>query len=99
MYILISGIYNGAKGKVVGFAFTYDPDTVTSSALSLEAHNNLDLPVVLVQMDNDVVYSVSETIPNVVPFTESFDSLEMYLRQYRRWQIPLVAAFATTLWS
>ena len=62
----------------------------------MEAHNNQDLPVVLVQMDNDIGYSVSETIPNVVPFTESFDSSEMYLRQYRRWQIPLVAAFATT---
>lgn len=47
-------------------------------------------------MDNNIGYSISDTIPNVIPFTEHYDSSEMYLRKYRRWQIPLVAAFATT---
>ena len=93
---ILLGIYNGAKGKIVGFAFTYDPSCVSVGEMSLENENNRDLPVVLVQMDNDIGYSVSANLPNVVPFTEQFDSSEMYLREYRRWQIPLVAAFATT---
>jgi ATP-dependent exoDNAse (exonuclease V) alpha subunit len=47
-------------------------------------------------MDNDVGYSISPSIPNVVPFTEQCDVTEKYLKIFHRWQIPLVAAFATT---
>lgn len=55
-----------------------------------------ELPVVFVQMDNDVGYSIIPSIPNVVPFTEQCDQTEKYLRVYHRWQIPLEASFATT---
>lgn len=47
-------------------------------------------------MDNDVGYSIIASMPNVIPFTEQCDVSEKYLRIYHRWQIPLVAAFATT---
>ena len=69
---------------------------VTSGEFSLEFHSNKDLPVVLVQMDNDIGFSISDRVPNMILFTEHDDSSEMYLRKYRRWQISLVAAFATT---
>lgn len=91
---MILGIYNGAKGKVVAFAFCYDPDEFETTLR--ESSNQKELPVVFVQMDNDVGYSIIPSIPNVVPFTEQCDVSEKYLKIYHRWQIPLVAAFATT---
>ena len=54
------------------------------------------LPVVFVQMDNVVGYSIIPSIPNVIPFTEQCDVTEKYGENYFRWQISLVAAFAST---
>ena len=88
------GIFNGAKGKVVAFAFSYNPDDTVIHQRTSNVQK--ELPVVFVQMDNDVGYSIIPGIPNVVPFTEQCDVTERYLKVYHRWQIPLVAAFATT---
>ena len=88
------GIFNGAKGKVVAFAFSYDPDIIANDQQS--SYIQKELPMVFVQMDNDVSYSVIPSIPNVIPFTEQCDVTEKYGKNYFRWQIPLVAAFATT---
>ena len=88
------GIFNGAKGKVVAFAFSYNPDDTIIHQQTSNVQK--ELPVVFVQMDNDVGYSIIPGIPNVVPFTEQCDVTERYLKVYHRWQIPLVAAFATT---
>ena len=87
-------IFNGAKGKVVAFAFFYDPDDIGMHQQRSNVQN--ELPVVFVKMDNDVGYSIIPSLPNVVPFTEQCDITEKYSKKYHRWQIPLVAAFATT---
>ena len=94
MYMNYLGIFNGAKGKVVAFAFSYDPDIIANDQQS--SYIQKELPVVFVQMDNDIGYSVIPSIPNVIPFTEQCDVTERYGKYYFRWQIPLVAAFATT---
>ena len=88
------GIFNRAKGKVVAFAFSYDPDIIANDQQS--SYIQKELPVVFVQMDNDIGYSVIPSIHNVIPFTEQCDVTERYGKNYFRWQIPLVAAFATT---
>jgi hypothetical protein len=88
------GIFNGAKGKVVAFAFFYDPDVI--GIHQQRSNEQKELPVVFVKMDNDVGYSVIPSLPNVVPFTEQCDVTQKYSKKYHRWQIPLVAAFATT---
>ena len=94
--IIVLGIYNGAKGKIVAFAFAfcYDPDD--SDNTCCDGNYQKELPVVFVQMDNDVGYSIIPSMPNVVPFTEQCDVSERYSKIHHRWQIPLVAAFATT---
>ena len=50
------GIFNGAKGKVVAFAFSYDPDDIGMHQQNSNVQN--ELSVVFVQMDNDVGYSI-----------------------------------------
>ena len=62
------GIFNGAKGKVVAFAFFYDPDDIGIQQQRSNVQN--ELPVVFVKMDHDVCYSVIPSLPNVVPFIE-----------------------------
>ena len=46
------GIFNGAKGKVVAFAFSYDPDDIGMHQLRSNVQN--ELSVVFVKMDNGV---------------------------------------------
>ena len=94
MYMINVRIFNGAKGKVVAFAFSYDPDLNANTQQSMYLQK--ELPVVFVQMDSDIGYSVIPSIPNVIPFTEQCDVTEKYEKNNFRWQIPLVAAFATT---
>ena len=77
MYVNYLGIFNGAKGKVVVFAFSYDPDIIANDEQS--SYIQKELPVVFVQMDNDVDYSVISSIPNLIPFTEQCDVTEIIL--------------------
>ena len=75
MYVNYLGIFNGAKGKVVVFAFSYDPDIIANDQQS--SYIQKELPVVFVKMDNDVDYSVISSIPNLIPFTEQCDVTEI----------------------
>lgn len=52
MYMNYLGILNGAIGKVVAFAFSYDPDIIANDQQS--SYIQKELPVVFVQMDNDI---------------------------------------------
>ena len=79
---------------MVASQISYDSDIIVNDQQS--SYLQKELPVVFVQMDNDVGYSVIPSIPNVIPFMEQCDVTEKYSKNYFRWQIPLVAAFATT---
>ena len=94
MYCL--GIYNGAKGTIVGFVsesttcYEYSLDILDSGG------NPKEIPIVLVKMDDNLGFSICSTIPNVIPFGEMCDDRIKYKSDFHRWQLPLRAASATT---
>ncbi len=100
------GIYNGALGTVVGFRFLKDiPSTEDEmmpkkTTLHKTRHANREIPVVLVQMDNETMYGNLQIdgMDNVFPFTEtlSFRTIPKS-GNYHRLQIPLELAHATTV--
>lgn len=98
MYLLYSpvGIYNGAKGTVVGFAFMDSNEWDYSHNIVHTERGQMEIPVVLVKMDDDIGFSIIPTIPNIIPFTEQCDDTIKYGNHYHRWQLPLQNAFATT---
>jgi hypothetical protein len=59
---LVAGVYNGAKGKVVGFGFCSDPDRYIPVAEDDDFQEQREIPVVFVQMDNDNGYSINDLI-------------------------------------
>ena len=93
---LVAGIYNGAKGKVVGFGFCSDPDRNIPVAEDDDFREQREIPVVFVQMDNDNGYSINDLIPNIVPFTEYTETTEIWEKLYHRWQLPVVPAAGIT---
>jgi hypothetical protein len=46
--VLTTGIFNGAKGTVVGFGFTSDPTTS-------RGNSQIEIPIVFVKMDDDIL--------------------------------------------
>ncbi len=93
---LVAGVYNGAKGKVVGFGFCSDPDRYIPVAEDDDFQEQREIPVVFVQMDNDNGYSINDLIPNIVPFTEYTETTEKWEKLYHRWQLSLVPAAGIT---
>ena len=47
-------------------------------------------------MDLPIGYSISRTIPNIIPFVAITTVDDKYSKNYHRWQIPLEPAFAST---
>ena len=47
-------------------------------------------------MDISIGYSISSTIPDVIPFVAITSEDDIYCKHYHRWQIPLEPAFACT---
>ena len=94
MYCL--GIYNGAKGTIVGSVF----ESTTCYEYSLDILDSdgdpKEIPIVLVKMDDDIGISICFTIPNVISFGEMCDDRIKYKNDFHRWQLPLRAASATT---
>jgi ATP-dependent exoDNAse (exonuclease V) alpha subunit len=87
--VLTTGIFNGAKGTVVGFGFTSDPTTS-------RGNSQIEIPIVFVKMDDDNGYSITANNQTIIPFTARCDETVKYDKKYHRWQIPLKAAYATT---
>ena len=54
------GIFNGAKGKVVAFAFSYDPNDI--GIHQQRSNVQSELPFVFVKMNHDVGYSVIQKL-------------------------------------
>ena len=63
-----------------------------------EFHELIDreIPTVFVKMDLPIGYSISQTIPNIIPFVAITTDDDKYSKHYHRWQIPLEPAFAST---
>ena len=63
-----------------------------------EFHELIDreIPTVFVKMDLPIGYSISQTIPNIIPFVAITTDDDKYSKYYHRWQIPLEPAFAST---
>jgi hypothetical protein len=96
-----SGVYNGAKGTVIGFAFTgpvpLDPHPPHSTFHTMPLR---EIPTVFVRMDRPIGYSISKVDSNdngdIVPFVAVCKSDDKYCTHYHRWQLPLEPAFACT---
>lgn len=95
MYLSFLGIYNGALGTVVQFLFTNNPPPSFVERPYGDVTNR-SLPVVLVQLDEDVHFSCMNDMPNVVPI-----QAKSYLvkKGVNRKQLPLIAAHASTIHS
>lgn len=86
---MITGIFNGAKGTVVGFGFTSDPTIDTGNIIK-------EVPIVFVHMDDENGYSITNNKKTIIPFAAKCDETIKYDKEYYRWQIPLKEAYAIT---
>ena len=86
-----TGLHNGSKGTVVGFAFTGTlPQVTMLTVTSFHLCDDREIPTVFVKMDEKIGYSISSIIDSVT----SEDVL--YHKYYHRWQLPLQPVFACT---
>ena len=92
-----TGIFNGSKGTVVGFAFTGPvPEIAIPEVSTFHIGDDREIPTVFVQMDLPIGYSISSTTPSIIPFVAVTTEADTYNNYYHRWQLPLEPAFATT---
>jgi hypothetical protein len=93
--LILTGIYNGSKGTVVGFAFCKEePPVLLPLVKDFHADHTREIPVVFVKMDS-TIGGISSNINNIIPFTAVCDESDIY-DGYHRWQLPLRAASAIT---
>ena len=63
------GIYNGAKGTVVGFAFRGCTPTITTPLhATFHTMEPREIPTVFVKMDNPIGYTIQEGPQDIIPF-------------------------------
>jgi ATP-dependent exoDNAse (exonuclease V) alpha subunit len=92
------GIYNGATGTVVGFAFKGDryPENQLFPPESQFHTIEREQPIVFVQMDKYTGKSVARDRPNVVAFGTFTHSKRKFSGKYNRCNLPLELASAIT---
>ena len=59
------GIYNGAKGRIVGFGFSSSNDYVYSTSVLSQDGSKMEIPIVFVKMDQDLGFSILSTMVNI----------------------------------
>ena len=92
-----TGIFNGSKGTVVGFAFTGTvPQTTMPTVASFHLIDDREIPTVFAKMDLKIGYSILSTINSVIPLVAITSENELYNKYYHRWQLPLEPGFACT---
>ena len=95
------GLYNGAMGTVRGFVFQgpepQNNDIPTKDFYKLP-DDKREIPIVLVEMDGQINYSVSKNIKNLIPFYAKAGQCTIK-NKYIRYQLPLLPAFARTTHS
>jgi ATP-dependent exoDNAse (exonuclease V) alpha subunit len=99
---VITGIFNGALGNVVGFAFENDgPDKRIPSYDSMGDDDSREIPIVFVQMDQDNNISISHTKPAVIPYAAIPSDVCITHNgiTYTRYQLPLIPAHCQTIHS
>jgi len=91
------GLYNGARGTIYKFIFSGKcPLAVLPSVQKAHLWYNREIPIVLVQMDQDLgVLTCIPGVRNVIPITSRTYS-KMH---YTRIQLPLLPAHASTIHS
>lgn len=82
-------VFNGSKGTVVGFASMGEIQS-NLIPISSKFHELIDreIPTIFVKMDLPIGYSMSKTIPDVIPFAAITTDNDIYIKHYHRWQIP-----------
>ena len=92
-----TGIYNGAKGTVVGFAFTGKAPTVyIPKHATFHTMEPREIPTVYVRMDQTIPYSIRTGSESIIPFVAVCRAEDKYMKKYHRWQLPLEPAYAIT---
>jgi hypothetical protein len=92
-----TGIYNGAKGTVVGIAFIGDMPTETiPKHCTFHTMAPREIPTVYVAMDQPIGYSIAKGMKSVIPFVSICNDEDKYHRKYHRRFMPLEPAFACT---
>jgi ATP-dependent exoDNAse (exonuclease V) alpha subunit len=91
------GIYNGARGTVVGFAFQgYAPSITIPMHAIFHTMEPREIPTVFVKMDNPIGYTIQQGSQDIIPFVAICRQEDKYNKKYHRWQLPLEPAFACT---
>lgn len=92
------GLYNGSIGTVYGFAFQSDspPDSFPANMVNASMLKR-ELSIVFVQFDQDLHFSISSKVPNLVPIAAKvFNQCKLY-RSFYRVQLPLLPSHASTV--
>ena len=80
------GIYNGAKGTVVGFAFRGCTPTITTPLhATFHTMEPREIPTVFVKMDNPIGYTIQEGPQDIIPFVAVCRQEDKYHKKYHRW--------------
>jgi hypothetical protein len=78
------GIYNGARGTVVGFAFQGCTPTITipmhAIFLTMEPR---EIPTVFVKMDNPIGYTIQQGSQDIIPFVAICRQEDKYNKKYQ----------------
>ena len=91
------GVYNGARGEVVGFAFSTSYPQQPLPPVNIMHEEVHEIPIVFVQLEKETGYSVNSTTHNVIPFSAVCQIDKKFLNKYHRWQLPLKPASAITV--
>lgn len=78
MYYPILGIFNSAKGTIVGCVFQSNSSYDYSLDILDSNGNAKEIPIVLVKMDDNIGFSICTNMPNVIPFGEMCDDYIKY---------------------
>ncbi len=89
------GVYNGALGTVHGFGFLGDVPAPRRT-MRQAAQEDLEPPIVFVQLDKYDGPSVSDTHPRVVPIVAKASRTSLQ-HKYSRFMVPIKLAHCTTL--
>ena len=84
----------------MGFGFVDGPPAI-AAPLVKDMHRDptREIPVVFVQMDRtfEESISISDEVPNVIPFVAQMDPYKTYNKVYNRFQLPLLPAKAKSV--
>ena len=83
----IASIFDVSKSTIVGFAFCGEPldEEYLPCPNEFQWYPNREIPTVLVKMDINIRYSISQSLENVIPFVAVCDISTKYMSKFHRW--------------